>query len=88
MSASRIPPTFCATFADGETTRMSTHCPKGLDLARGVILSRAAYESRKKKEPPKIVEARFETFDGELLETYSADDINTAARKARKRGPQ
>jgi hypothetical protein len=82
VRADRIPPTFVCKFSDGETTRMSTHCPKGLDLARGIVLSRAAYESRKKKEPPEIIEAHFETFDGALLETYSADEIsNVRARQ-------
>jgi hypothetical protein len=68
-------PTFCAKFSDGETTRMSTHCPDGLDPARGIILSRAAYTSRKKAAPPEIVEAHFETPDGVLLKQYSPDEI-------------
>jgi hypothetical protein len=29
-------PTFVAKFADGETTRMSVHCPSKLDIDRGV----------------------------------------------------
>jgi hypothetical protein len=85
------PPTFCAKFSDGETTRMSTHCPNGLDPARGIVLSRAAYSSRKKRNPPEIVEARFETSDGALLKEYSADDItNIVSEKpvARNTGPK
>jgi hypothetical protein len=68
-------PTFCAKFSDGEKTRMSTHCADGLDPARGIILSRAAYNSRKKRKPPEIVEAHFETSEGVLLKQYDADEI-------------
>ena len=74
-SEMKASPTFCAKFSDGETTRMSTHCPDGLDPARGIILSRAAYTSRKKAAPPEIVEAHFETPDGVLLKQYSPDEI-------------
>jgi hypothetical protein len=80
-------PTFCAKFADGITTRMSIHCPKGLDPERGVLMSRFAYVSRtKKKTPPKIVEAHFETPEGVMLKRYGADEIDqTNTRKPRNR---
>ena len=52
-------PAFVAVFADGETTRMTVfQAGKTLNLSRGVRLARAAYESRTKKTPPPIVEAR------------------------------
>jgi hypothetical protein len=50
---SKAGPTFVAEFADGTITRMTTHSPKGLDLALGIRLSRHAYEARKKKSPPR-----------------------------------
>jgi hypothetical protein len=79
-------PTFCAKFSDGVTTRMTTYCPNGLDPARGVLMSRFAYVSRKKKRPPNIIEARFETPEGVLLKEYSADEIEqTVNQKPRKR---
>jgi hypothetical protein len=51
---------------------MTCHCAQGnLDLGRGIVISRAAYESRTKgKEPPPIVEARFQTPDGKILCEY------------------
>ena len=65
-------PTFVARFADGETTRMTTHTSLAkLDVGRGVRLARHAYRSRMKKEPPVIVEAHFES-DGTRLASYDA----------------
>ena len=73
MSAS---PTFVAIFADNETTRMTVfQFGKTLKLARGVRLARAAYESRTKKTPPPIVEARYER-DGEILESYEREQLD------------
>lgn len=64
-------PTFIARFADGETTRMTVATPlDALDVRRGVKLARQAYESRCKRAPPAITEARFE--NGEVLATYRA----------------
>ena len=65
--------TFIARFADGEVTRLTTHARAGKpNLARGVRLARAAYESRTKRTPPAITEARYES-DGEVLKTYDAE---------------
>lgn len=75
-------PTFVATFTDGEITRMTTHCPDGkLDPGRGVRLSRAAYQSRMKKEPPAMAAGRFEMppdFDSRAavtLATYNPAEL-------------
>ena len=54
-------PTFVATFADGEVTRMTTYCADSkLDLARGVRLSRQVYRSRKGNVPPAMTAGHFE----------------------------
>jgi hypothetical protein len=68
-------PTFVCEFIDGVVTRMTTHCPNGLDPARGIRLSYAAYKSRKGKRPPEILKGRFENERGMVLETYSAAAI-------------
>jgi len=69
-------PTFVCEFSDGTVTRMTTHCPKGLDLARGIKLSRDAYECRRKKPAPAILGGRFEdAVSGALLQTYDAAAI-------------
>jgi hypothetical protein len=69
-------PTFVARFENGDSvviTRMSVHTPSGkLNLARGVRLARAAYESRMKKAPPAIVAAHYES-DGKVIETYTRE---------------
>jgi hypothetical protein len=54
---------------------MTTHCPNGLDPARGIRLSHAAYESRRKKLPPEILKCRYEDADGAILQTYDAAAI-------------
>jgi hypothetical protein len=62
---------------------MTTHHSEGrktLDLRRGVKLARAAYFSRKKCEPPPIVEAAFVDPHSEaVLRAYSADQIKEIA---------
>lgn len=70
-------PTFVAKFRDGTVTRMTTHCaPDNLDVSRGIILSRAAYESRMKgRRPPPIGEAHFQTLEGDVLCEYDAEAI-------------
>jgi hypothetical protein len=74
-------PTFVCEFSDGVTTRMSIHCAEGLDLARGIKLSCAAYESRAKKSPPDILSGRFEDFGGGvLLQAYDAAEIAATRR--------
>jgi hypothetical protein len=73
-------PTFVVRFADGVTTRMTCNCEDHhLDLARGIKLSRAAYESRIKKSPPAIVEARFvEPFSDDEIEIYSRAELEAS----------
>jgi len=70
-------PTFVATFADGEVTRMTTFQPAGktLNLGRGVRLARAAYDSRMKKKSPPIVRAHYER-DGETLASYEREQLD------------
>jgi hypothetical protein len=74
-------PTFVATFADGEVTRMTTYCEDGkLDLGRGGRLSRSAYLSRKGKAAPAMTAGHFETppRDGAaavVLKTFTADEL-------------
>jgi hypothetical protein len=69
-------PTFVAEFENGDSvviTRMTVHMPGGkLNMARGVRLARAAYESRMKKAPPPIISAHYES-DGEIVETYTRE---------------
>jgi|SoiMethySBSTD1v2_1073268.scaffolds.fasta_scaffold2887478_2 hypothetical protein len=70
MSKSRSP-IFRAQFADGEVMRMTVSTPLDkLDIRRGVRLSIAAYESRKKQKAPAIVGATFEGTDAHTLATY------------------
>ena len=83
-------PTFVATFADGTITRMTTNCPEGkLDLGRGVRLSSAASESRRKQPPPAFTAGHFETppnGDGcaaVVLRVYTADELDGAWKSAR-----
>jgi hypothetical protein len=84
-------PTFVATFADGTTTRMTTNCEAGkqdaaakmkLDLGRGIRLSQAAYESRKKQPAPALVKGHFEAVPngdtGRILRAYSAKELSNA----------
>jgi hypothetical protein len=71
-------PTFVARFADSETTRMTTHTSLDrLDVERGVRLAQHAYRSRKKQEPPAIIEAWFES-NGTRLASYDADALKAA----------
>jgi hypothetical protein len=71
-------PTFVCNFSDGEQTRMTVHCGKGLDVARGVKLARYAYESRKGKTPPAMRDAAFvSSDDGITLMLYSAQKLNS-----------
>ena len=69
-------PIFVATFADKVCTRMSIYCPDDLDLERGKRLARCAYESRTGKPAPAFAKAQFQSVDGEVLETYSAIELN------------
>jgi hypothetical protein len=68
---SQLGPSFVATFADGNVTRMSvcTSIDK-LDFWRGVRLARIAIESRTKRKAPKLVAAHFEQH-GRTLATFN-----------------
>jgi hypothetical protein len=71
-------PVFVAVFADSQVTRMSVYHDAGaraLDVSRGLTLSHVAYQARTKKSAPPIVEARFETRHGEVLQQYDADQL-------------
>jgi hypothetical protein len=69
-------PTFVATFADGEVTRMTVFTtPDYLDVERGKKLARFAYESRTKKTPAAFLKAHFEQA-GEVFRTYSAVELD------------
>lgn len=78
-------PTFVAKFSDNISTRMTCHCtPDHLDLARGIKLSKAAYASRTKKEPPPIIEGRFvEPFTDKVIKKYTAAELENG-EKARE----
>ena len=83
-------PTFVARFADGPITRMTANCQEGkLDPGRGVRLSRAAYESPRKQQPPALTAGHFETppnGDGcaaVVLRVYTADELDRAWELAR-----
>jgi hypothetical protein len=68
-------PTFVATFADGEVTRMTVFtAPDDLDVERGKKLARYAYESRTKKTPPAFLKAHFEQA-GKVFKVYSAVEL-------------
>jgi hypothetical protein len=78
MSAS---PTFVCTFEDQVTVRMTTwHGTKTLDLVRGIRLARAAYKSRTKRLPVTMVEAKFESTDGTVLQTYDSKQLEEASQ--------
>ena len=71
--------TFVAEFQDGVVTRMTTFCANGkLDLARGIAVARAAYESRTgARTPPPITRAKFVEpgYDDAVLKEYDANDL-------------
>ena len=68
-------PTFVATFADGEATRMTVFgTPDDVDVERAKRLARYAYESRTKKTPPAFLKAHFEQA-GEVFRAYSAVEL-------------
>jgi hypothetical protein len=72
-------PTFVATFADGEITRMTVHQGRddGLDVGRGVRLARHAYCSRKRVEKAApIARAQYEDAETRaVLKTYTAKEL-------------
>jgi hypothetical protein len=79
-------PTFVAVFADGAVTRLSTfQSGKTLNLARGVRLARAAYESRTKQKSSPIIEAHYER-EGEMLESYEHERLGAALHTKISRG--
>jgi hypothetical protein len=68
-------PSFFCKFRDGQTTRMTVFTSRvRLDVVRGLKLAQHAYRNRMKKEPPAIVEARFES-NGTVLAKYTAEQI-------------
>jgi hypothetical protein len=67
-------PSFIATFADGQQTRMTVNTRFDLDVGRGIRLAQYAYESRTGHRPPEMTSARFES-DGVTLATYGAEDL-------------
>jgi hypothetical protein len=69
-------PTFVATFADGEVTRMTVFTtPDDLDVERGKKLARYAYESRTGNKPaPAFTKAHFEQA-GQVFRAYSAVEL-------------
>jgi hypothetical protein len=73
-------PVFVAEFADGEVTRMTTHCEGELDWERGRSLAKHAWQTRDRRyriekflaeiedrEPPEITAYHFEV-DGQVVE--------------------
>jgi hypothetical protein len=68
---------FVATFANREVTRMTvfTSSREKLDMARGVRLARAAYESRMKQAAPPIIQAHYERND-EVVEHYTREQLD------------
>ena len=66
---------FICNFIDGQKTRMTVHCGKGLDWARGVKLARYAYESRNGKRPPGIASGQFVSIEGKKLMRYTGDEL-------------
>jgi len=70
-----LSPTFVCVFHDDVVTRMTVYTlEKKLDVARGVRLSRHAYQQRTGKAPPEMAKAHFEK-DGTTLASYSASDL-------------
>ena len=67
---------FICNFVDGQKTRMTVNCEKGLDVARGVKLAHYAYQSRMRKRPPEIVSAEFVSDEGKKLMTYTGKELN------------
>jgi hypothetical protein len=71
----RESPVFVATFADGETVRMTTHCEGELDWERGRSLAKHAWQTRdrrlhaktKDRELPEITSHHFEV-GGQVIE--------------------
>jgi hypothetical protein len=49
MTTMRETPVFVATFADGETVRMTTHCKRELDWERGRSLAKHAWQTRDRR---------------------------------------
>jgi hypothetical protein len=81
---------FVARFTDGETVRMTCHCPpEKPDLKRGVKLAQSAYLTRARNRlhneaettqvaVPNIVEARFEA-NGAVLVQYDEKQLAEAS---------
>ena len=76
ISTTAASPSFIATFAGGECTRMTVFTQQldKPDVGRGVRLARNAYRSRTGKEPAPIIEARFKR-NGAVLARYTAEQL-------------
>lgn len=72
-------PVFCAKFADGTVTKMTTfHKPNSVDLdvERGIYLARCAYQARNPaKSIPQIKEAYFKQGKDTVLRKYTAEEL-------------
>ena len=85
MNKQHVSPTFVAVFADGTVTRMTTYCADELDLGRGARLSQAAYQSRRKRQPPAMAAGHFEMPPANgraavVLQTYTPDELAAVDR--------
>jgi hypothetical protein len=93
------PPTFVATFDDGEIVRMTTHCDGELDWERGRSLARHAWQTRDRRHriedflaniedrtSPEITRCWFET-DGGVVSEPSEGEPNNATAKGHVRVP-
>jgi hypothetical protein len=74
-------PTFICNFSDGEQTRMTVHCRKGLDVARAASNSFATLTRvERERRPPAMTGATFVPSDGHtMLISYRADELAKAA---------
>jgi hypothetical protein len=81
-------PVFVATFADGETMRMSTFCRSKLDWDRGRKLARAAWQTRMWQRQVTPGWQRIQDENPIPLVQYPppvANDGDAAAREAREK---
>lgn len=73
----RVGPTFVASFADGETVRMSTFTSlQKLDLDRGVRLAQAAWRTRKRAWIGQAIKAASDAIERERNENELRADAD------------
>ena len=72
--------TFVATFSDGETVRMRTYCPHGLDWERGKRLAGHAWQTRswQKRVNPEVKHLKLSYPD---CPDWERDQENKATRR-------